>query len=335
MANINQLIAPVTSLNTVNSIFISSIPHVPSIIQANPKKGKQYSSSYVKVKQDFGSLRMKEFISNFLNNKNSLVSKATPIKDTISYNFKADIEKVEFINNASKEDLKKIKPEDYFGKRVVDGFIYDFDRRAIHRIESITSEGMYTYDRLESQPMINMYDYKGVFINKKNTPILDSSMIDTSDTTLFEEHQQRGPAAEILRKKAEPFLEKHNELQVEEVEQPEQQQTEQQTAQQQPEQSRRKLKIVTRIPRASTIQKVLDSMKDDEDAARELRRRCIKMIKDYEGLQAAKSAEIYDDDYTLIERADQYREYNKGSMMYIDALLEYIHNYEFRKDKKS
>lgn len=319
MANINQLIAPVTSLNTVNSTFISSTPYIPSILQSNPKKGKQYSTSYVKVKQDFGSLRMKEFISNFLNNKNSLVSKATPIKDTISYNFKADIEKVEFINNASKEDLKKIKPEDYFGKRIVDGFIYDFDRRVIHRIESITNDGMYLYDRLESQPMINMNDYKGIFINKKYPPILESNILDTSDTPLFEEHQRKGVDGEFV-KKMPAFLDMHYHKK-EEVDN-------------ETEEPQSKYKVVTRVPRASTIKKLLDKMENDEEAAEELRKRCIKVIKDYEGLQAAKSAEIYDDDYTLIERADQYREYNQGALMYIDALVEYIQDYYFKKDNK-
>lgn len=320
MANINQLIAPVTSFNTVNSTFITSTPYIPSILQSNPKKGKQYSTSYVKVKHDFGSLRMKEFISNFLNNNKSLVSKATPIKDTISYNFKADIEKLEFINNASKEDLKKIKPEDYFGKRVVDDFIYDFDRRVIHRIESNTKDGMYLYNRLESQPMINMNDYKGIFINKKYPPILESNLMDTSETTVFEEHQRKGVEGELI-KNTPAFLDKHypkkeEEEVVNETEDPQ-----------------REYKVVTRVPRASTIQKVLDKMKDDEDAAAELRKRCIKVIKDYEGPQAAKSA-IYDDDYTLIERADQYREYNQGALMYIDALLEYIQDYHFNKDNK-
>lgn len=332
MANINQLIAPVTSLNTVNSIFISSIPHVPSILQSKPKKGKQYSTSYVKVKHDFGSLRMKEFISNFLNNKNSLVSKATPIKDTVSYNFKADIEKLEFINNASKEDLKKVKPEDYFGKRVVDGFIYDFDRRVIHRIESKSENGMYFYDRLESQPMINMNDYKGIFINKKYLPILDSNLMDTSETTLFEEHQQKGVEPEILKQTASIFLDKHHpKKEEEEIAM----QSRSEAVENETEEPQSKYKIITRVPRASTIQRLLDKLGDPHEAEVELIKRCIKIIKDYEGLQAAKSAEIYDDFNTIIERADQYRKYNQGAFMYIDALMEFIQDYYFNEQPQS
>lgn len=316
MANIYELIAPVTSLNTVNSTFITSTPHAPSILQSTPKKGKQYSTSYVKVKQDFGSLRMKEFISNFLNNKNSLVSKATPIKDTVSYNFKADIEKLEFINNASKEDLKKIKPEDYFGKRVVDDFIYDFDRRVIHRIESNTKDGMYLYNRLESQPMINMNDYKGIFINKKYPPILESNLMDTSETTVFEEHQQEGPSPEFIKNTKE-YLDKYY---------PKEEENVNETEEEQSSQSQSEYKVVTRIPRESTIQKLIDKMKGPFEAEEELRKRCIKIIKDYEGVIPAKHAKE-EDSYTLIEKADKYRKYNEGALMYIDALLEYIQDY--------
>lgn len=327
MANIYELIAPVTSLNTVNSTFITSTPYIPSILQSTPKKGKQYSTSYVKVKQDFGSLRMKEFISNFLNNKNSLVSKATPIKDTISYNFKADIEKLEFINNASKEDLKKIKPEDYFGKRVVDDFIYDFDRRVIYRIESNTKDGMYLYNRLESQPMINMNDYKGIFINKKYPPILESNLMDTSETTVFEEHQQKGASPELI-KNTQEYLDKYYPVEEEEIAS----QSRSEAAVNETEESQSEYKYVTRIPRESTIQKLIDKMKGPYEAEQELRKRCIKIIRDYEGVITAKHA-TQEDSYTLIEKADKYRQYNEGALMYIDALLEYIYNSEFKEDE--
>lgn len=317
MANINQLIAPVTSFNTVNSTFITSTPYIPSILQSNPKKGKQYSTSYVKVKHDFGSLRMKEFISNFLNNKNSLVSKATPIKDTISYNFKADIEKLEFINNASKEDLKKIKPEEYFGKRIVDGFIYDFDRRAIHRIESKSENGMYFYDRLESQPMINMNDYKGIFINKKYLPILDSKMIDISETPTFEEHQQKGAEAEILKQTDSPISDKNppneeavNEEAVNESTEP------------QP-----KFKINRRRPRKTTIENFKKSIVDDWDAEQKLIKICLSVLKDYDGVQIAKYAEEFEDPQTILDLAEKHREKNTEAFTYIDILVEYIQNY--------
>ena len=221
--------------------------------------------------------------------------------------------------------MKKVKPEEYFGKRIVDGFIYDFDTRVIHHIESKSEDGMYLYDRLESQPMMNMNDYKGIFINKKYPPIIGSNMLDTSDTPLFEEHQRKGVDGEFI-KNTPTFLGKYNTIEEEAVDE---------TKKEQSSQARRKIKIITRIPRASSIQKVLDNMKDDEEAAEELRKRCIKVIKDYEGPQSAKSASIFDDDYTLIEKSNKYREYNEGALMYIDALMEYIYNYEFREDKKS
>ena len=327
MANIYELIAPVTALNTVNSTYISSIPHVPSILQSNPKKGKQYSTSYVKVKHDFGSLRMKEFISNFLNNKNSLVSKATPIKDTISYNFKADIEKFEFVNKASKEDLKKVKPEEYFGKRIVDGFIYDFDRRAIHRIESKSENGMYFYDRLESQPMINMNDYKGIFINKKYLPILDSKMIDISETTLFEEHQQKGAEAEILKQTDSPISDKNPPNEEDINEEAVNEEAVNEEAVNESTEPQPKFKINRRRPRKTTIENFKKSIVDDWDAEQKLIKICLSVLRDYDGVQIAKYAEEFEDPQTILDLTEKHRGKNTEAFTYIDILVDYIQNY--------
>lgn len=203
MADINQLIAPVTSKNTVNSIFILQGDHIPSTAISNPKKGKIYESNYVKVKQDFGKLKIKEFISNFQRNENSLVGRAYHTKQqAIDYE---SIDQYKFILQASKADLKKIKPEQYFGLRRKGDFVYDFNDRQIYRIvdekrnkETGEIEKL-VYDAASVQPMFNPVDYRGIFIDKLNKPVIKSNLVSDIEETAFQTHQSLGPEPEYPR----------------------------------------------------------------------------------------------------------------------------------------
>ena len=140
MPDINQLIESVTPSNTVNSINIYKVDYLPNIY-VNPRKikGRKYNDKYVLTDHKIGQLKIKQFVSSTLKSYWGLVSKAVKIKNTISLNTEND--KYMFIKNASKEDLKKIKYDNYFGIRVSNTDLYDFDRRMVyHDIQRDSNE---------------------------------------------------------------------------------------------------------------------------------------------------------------------------------------------------
>lgn len=169
MADINQLLEPITPSNTVNSINIYKVDYLPNVY-VNPRKikGKKYNDSakYVNVNPKIGQLKIKQFVSPILKSHWGLVSKAVKIKNTISLN--TDNDKYMFVRNASKEDLKKIKYDNYFGIRVSDTDLYDFDKRIIyHDIQrDPDDDDAIIVDRNNSEPMIDLSKYKNVFIDK-------------------------------------------------------------------------------------------------------------------------------------------------------------------------
>ena len=167
MADINQLIEPVTPSNTVNSINIYKVDYLPNVY-VNPRKikGRKYDDKYVLTDPKIGQLKIKQFVSPILKSHWGLVSKAVKIKNTISLNTEND--KYMFIKNASKEDLKKIKYDNYFGIRVSDTDLYDFDRRMIyHDIKRDPNDNdIVIIDRNNAEPMIDLSKYKNVFIDK-------------------------------------------------------------------------------------------------------------------------------------------------------------------------
>ena len=186
MADINQLIEPVTPSNTVNSINIYKVDYLPNVYDANPKdlrlfkeqsprkiKGKKYENSYVNVNPKIGQLKIKQFVSSTLKSHWGLVSKAVKIKNTVSLNTEND--KYLYVLHASKEDLKKIKYDNYFGIRVSNTDLYDFDRRMIyHDIKRNPEDNnIVIIDRNNAEPMLDLSKYKNVFIDKNNfKPIL-------------------------------------------------------------------------------------------------------------------------------------------------------------------
>ena len=169
MADINQLIEPITHSNTVNSINIYKVDYLPNVF-TNPRKikGKKYNDSakYVNVNPKIGQLKIKQFVSPILKSHWGLVSKAVKIKNTISLNTEND--KSMFVKNASKEDLKKIKYDNYFGIRVSDTDLYDFDRRMVyHDIQrDPNDDDVVIIDRNNAEPMLDLSKYKNVFIDK-------------------------------------------------------------------------------------------------------------------------------------------------------------------------
>lgn len=167
MADINQLIEPITASNTVNSINIYKIDYLPNVY-VNPRKikGKKYSNNAIQTNPKIGQLKIKQFVSPILKSHWGLVSKAVKIKNTISLN--TDNDKYMFVRNASKEDLKKIKYDNYFGIRVSDTDLYDFDKRIIyHDIQrDPDDDDAIIVDRNNSEPMIDLSKYKNVFIDK-------------------------------------------------------------------------------------------------------------------------------------------------------------------------
>ena len=204
MADINQLIEPITPSNTVNSINIYKIDYLPNVF-VNPRKikGKKYNDSakYVKNNPKIGQLKIKQFVSPILKSHWGLVSKAVKIKNTISLNTEND--KYMFIRNASKEDLKKIKYDNYFGIRVSDTDLYDFDRRMIyHDIQKDPNENdVVIIDRNNAEPMIDLSKYKNVFIDKNNfKPILRYYIKENydEDTPEFIGKQQDGVTGSII-----------------------------------------------------------------------------------------------------------------------------------------
>ena len=174
MADINQLIEPVTPSNTVNAINIYKVDYLPNVY-VNPRKikGKKYENNYVKINPKIGQLKIKQFVSPILKSHWGLVSKAVKIKNNISLNTEND--KYMFVLHASKEDLKKIKYDNYFGIRVSNTDLYDFDRRMIyHDIKRNPNDNdVVIIDRNNAEPMIDLSKYKNVFIDKNNfKPIL-------------------------------------------------------------------------------------------------------------------------------------------------------------------
>ena len=202
MADINQLIEPITPSNTVNSINIYKIDYLPNVY-VNPRKikGKKYENNYVKNNPKIGQLKIKQFVSPILKSHWGLVSKAVKIKNTISLNTEND--KYMFVKNASKEDLKKIKYDNYFGKRVSDTDLYDFDTRIVyHDIQrDPDDDDAIIVDRNNSEPMLDLSKYKNVFIDKNTyKPITIYYIKDRydEDTPEFIGKQQDGVTGSLI-----------------------------------------------------------------------------------------------------------------------------------------
>ena len=202
MADINQLIEPITPSNTVNSINIYKVDYLPNVY-VNPRKikGRKYDDKYVLTDPKIGQLKIKQFVSPILKSQWGLVSKAVKIKNTISLNTEND--KYMFIKNASKEDLKKIKYDNYFGIRVSNTDLYDFDRRMIyHDIQRDPNENdVVIIDRNNAEPMLDLSKYKNVFIDKNNfKPILRYYIKDNyeEDIPEFVGKQQDGVTGSII-----------------------------------------------------------------------------------------------------------------------------------------
>ena len=168
MEDINQLIEPITPSNTVNSINIYKIDYLPNVFNFSPRKikGRKYDDKYFNVNPKIGQLKIKQFVSPILKSYWGLVSKAVKIKNTISLN--TDNDKYMFVKNASKEDLKKIKYDNYFGIRVSDTDLYDFDRRMVyHDIQRDPDDNdVVIIDRNNAEPMLDLSKYKNIFIDK-------------------------------------------------------------------------------------------------------------------------------------------------------------------------
>ena len=203
MADINQLIEPITPSNTVNSINIYKVDYLPNVFAVNKRKikGKKYSDSYVNVNPKIGQLKIKQFVSPILKSHWGLVSKAVKIKNTISLNTEND--KYMFVKNASKEDLKKIKYDNYFGIRVSDTDLYDFDRRMVyHDIQRDREDNdVVIIDRNNAEPMLDLSKYKNVFIDKNTyKPISIYYIKDRYDdnTPEFVGKQQDGITGSII-----------------------------------------------------------------------------------------------------------------------------------------
>lgn len=212
MADINQLIEPITPSNTVNSINIykvdysdlwsASASYLPNVF-TNPRKikGKKLNESFIQTNPKIGQLKIKQFVSPILKSHWGLVSKAVKIKNTISLNTEND--KLMFVRNASKEDLKKIKYDNYFGIRVSDTDLYDFDRRMVyHDIQrDPNDDDVVIIDRNNAEPMIDLSKYKNVFIDKNNFKPITSYYIKEyydQDTPEFIGKQQDGVTGSLI-----------------------------------------------------------------------------------------------------------------------------------------
>ena len=202
MADINQLIEPITPSNTVNSINIYKVDYLPNVFTINKKiKGKKYSNDYIIPNPKIGQLKIKQFVSSTLKSHWGLVSKAVKIKNTVSLNTEND--KYLFVIHASKEDLKKIKYDNYFGIRVSNTDLYDFDRRMIyHDIQrDPNNNDVVIIDRNNAEPMIDLSKYKNVFIDKNNFKPILRYYIDEyydEDTPEFIGKQQDGVTGSII-----------------------------------------------------------------------------------------------------------------------------------------
>ena len=203
MADINQLIEPITPSNTVNSINIYKVDYLPNVFAVNKRKikGRKYDDKYINVNPKIGQLKIKQFVSPILKSHWGLVSKAVKIKNTVSLNTEND--KYMFVLHASKEDLKKIKYDNYFGIRVSNTDLYDFDRRMIyHDIKrDPNNNDVVIIDRNNAEPMIDLSKYKNIFIDKNNfKPILRYYIDDyyDEDTPEFIGKQQEGVTGSII-----------------------------------------------------------------------------------------------------------------------------------------
>lgn len=204
MANIQKLLEPVNRENTVNIINIYKEDYLPNIY-VNPKKikGKQYSNNYIITDPKVGERKIKDFVNSRLQGPFGIVSKAVSIKKKF-FLPKTDVEKYMFILSASKEDLKKVKPEDYFGLRLSNNTLFDFDQKLIFKNVEVDKEGRITIDKDSSEPMIDMLKYQSIFINKKNyKPIQRYNVVFDYDTPNFVTKQQEGVEPSYVFKDSE------------------------------------------------------------------------------------------------------------------------------------
>ena len=204
MANIQKLLEPINRENTVNIINIYKEDYLPNIY-VNPKKikGKQYSNNYIITDPKVGEQKIKDFVNSRLQGPFSIVSKAVSIKKKF-FLPKTDVEKYMFILTASKEDLKKIKPEDYFGLRLSNNTLFDFDQKRIFHNVEVDEEGRITIDKEDSEPMFDMLKYQTIFINKKNyKPIQRYNVNFDYETPNFVIKQQEGAEPSFVFKDSE------------------------------------------------------------------------------------------------------------------------------------
>ena len=204
MANIQKLLEPINRENTVNIINIYKEDYLPNIY-VNPKKikGKQYSNNYIITDPKVGEQKIKDFVNSRLQGPFGIVSKAVSIKKKF-FLPKTDVEKYMFILTASKEDLKKIKPEDYFGLRLSNNTLFDFDQKRIFHNVDVDKEGRITIDKEDSEPMFDMLKYQTIFINKKNyKPIQRYNVNFDYETPNFVIKQQEGAEPSFVFKDSE------------------------------------------------------------------------------------------------------------------------------------
>ena len=204
MANIQKLLEPVNRENTVNIINIYKEDYLPNIY-VNPKKikGKHYSNNYIITDPKVGERKIKDFVNSRLQGPFGIVSKAVSIKKKF-FLPKTDVEKYMFILTASKEDLKKIKPDDYFGLRLSNNTLFDFDQKRIFHNVEVDEEGRITIDKEDSEPMFDMLKYQTIFINKKNyKPIQRYNVNFDYETPNFVIKQQEGAEPSFVFKDSE------------------------------------------------------------------------------------------------------------------------------------
>ena len=204
MANIQKLLEPINRENTVNIINIYKEDYLPNIY-VNPKKikGTQYSNNYIITNPKVGEQKIKDFVNSRLKGPFGIVSKAVSVKKKF-FLPKTDVEKYMFILTASKEDLKKIKPEDYFGLRLSNNTLFDFDQKIIFKNVEVDKEGRIAIDKDSSEPMIDMLKYQSVFINKKNyKPVQRYNVVFDYDTPNFVMKQQEGVEPSYVFKDSE------------------------------------------------------------------------------------------------------------------------------------
>ena len=205
MANIQKLLEPVNRENTVNIINIYKEDYLPNIY-VNPKKikGKHYSNNYIITDPKVGEQKIKDFVNSRLQGPFGIVSKAVSIKKKF-FLPKTDVEKYMFILTASKEDLKKIKPEDYFGLRLSNNnTLFDFDQKRIFHNVEVDEEGRITIDKEDSEPMFDMLKYQTIFINTKNyKPIQRYNVNFDYETPNFVIKQQEGAEPSFVFKDSE------------------------------------------------------------------------------------------------------------------------------------